>query len=159
MPKKKIREQALTRFVIIEKFPKPHKVEKGNKMWFDSNGELHSKNGFPGKILSNGTRIWYKHGLVHREYDLPAIVKFNGTHEWYFEGVFHRGNDLPAHIGCNGTKIWMENGGYGRKDSGKPYMITKKRYYFAKTYNFKAMKNKMVLTHSEEIKNYKGKKF
>lgn len=78
------------------------------RLTMDENGELHSINGLPARILffKNGTMAeasWYSHGKLHREDDLPAIVRYDENNfasslQWYVQGSRCRVKDQPVSV-------------------------------------------------------------
>jgi hypothetical protein len=79
---------------------------KGNKRWYNTNGELHRGNDFPAIEYANGEKHWYVNGELHRGNDLHASEYPNGAKFWYVNDDLHRLNGLPAIELANGHKEW-----------------------------------------------------
>lgn len=60
---------------------------KGNKTWYNEDGQLHRLNG-PAYEGANGSKEWYQNGLAHR-LDGPSIELVNGDKYWHIEGGFY----------------------------------------------------------------------
>ena len=156
----------MTRFVLLEKFPKPDFVSKaGLVLYLDSEGFLQSKNDFPALIKPNGTMEWYKREQLHRDGDKPAIIRKNGTREWYKNGQLHRDNNKPAKI-SNGSVAWYIEGKPARIDCDIPYYITKNKFYFAESYGRSYRSTSFAKTEllikqieKEEKGYFKGQRF
>jgi len=87
-----------------------YKLEYGEKIWRNKEGQLHRDNDQPAIIYADGTQEWYKEDLRHRDNDLPAIIDADGTQYWYKDDKRHRDNDLPAIIYADGSKYWYKEG-------------------------------------------------
>jgi hypothetical protein len=87
----------------------------GNKLWYDSKGDLHREDGHAAE-WQNGTKEWWVNGFRHRE-DGPAVEYSNGSKEWYLNNKLHR-EDGPAIDHSDGTqKWWYLNGEIVYSDS------------------------------------------
>jgi hypothetical protein len=87
----------------------PQTDKYGNRYWYNSQGQLHRKDG-PACEYSNGTRAWWVNGMLHRT-DSPAVEQANGTREWWLNGRRHR-VDGPAIVWDDGDREWYLNGLY-----------------------------------------------
>jgi hypothetical protein len=91
----------------------PETDQYGNRYWYNSQGQLHRKDG-PACEYSNGTRAWWVADQRHREQG-PAIERADGSRAWYVRGRLHR-TDGPAVEQANGTREWWLNGRRHRVD-------------------------------------------
>ena len=91
------------------------KIENGNKVWRNKQGQLHRLDG-PAFEHADGTKRWYQNGQLHR-LDGPAIEYTDGTKRWYQNGQLHR-LDGPAveHAHANGSKEWYQKNQLHRDD-------------------------------------------
>ena len=87
--------------------PTPVKQQDGSTRYFNSDGQLHRKNG-PAIEFADGTKHWYFKGVLHRVGG-PAIEQADGTKQWWENGLPHRA-DGPAMEWPNGRKDWFLNG-------------------------------------------------
>jgi len=83
------------------------------------NGELHSTNDLPARIIGKDFRMWYKCGQLHRGKGLPASIEktWNQLKEqWFIRGQHHRAHDRPAVMHQGGKKEWWRHGKRHRED-------------------------------------------
>jgi hypothetical protein len=85
----------------------------GNNYWYNSNNQLHRKDG-PAIEYAIGTKEWWVNGMRHR-LDGPAVEYADGTKAWWVNGELHR-EDGPAAEWVNGAKEWYLNGERHRLD-------------------------------------------
>jgi hypothetical protein len=64
----------------------PQTNMRGDKFWFNSQGQVHRDNG-PAIEFAHGGCSWMINGLAHRE-DGPAIEYATGEKYWYINGVW-----------------------------------------------------------------------
>ena len=57
--------------------------EYGNKIWYNSNNQLHREDG-PAVKGADGYKAWYLNGKLHRE-DGPTVEYPDGTKEWFLD--------------------------------------------------------------------------
>lgn len=79
----------------------------------DADGNLHSFNGEPAVVYSNGDKYWYHHGRRHRD-NGPAILTNKGFY-WYCNGKKHR-LDGPAIDYCQFLEYWVNGEEYTFKE-------------------------------------------
>jgi hypothetical protein len=85
----------------------------GDKIWRNSNRDLHRTDG-PAIEYSNGGKEWWVRGKCHRT-DGPAVERSDGGKEWWVRGKCHR-TDGPAVELSNGYKKWCVRGKCHRLD-------------------------------------------
>ena len=56
----------------------------GNKVWRNSQGQLHNEEG-PAWILTNGSKFWCINDKNHRE-NGPAVIYADGEESWWIDG-------------------------------------------------------------------------
>ncbi len=61
--------------------PTPVMDSDGDKIWYNSIGQIHRNNDKPAILWMDGDKYWYKNGRLHRDNDLPAVVEANGRKE------------------------------------------------------------------------------
>jgi hypothetical protein len=94
-------------------------------------GHLHSHDGAPSEVRSNGTQLWHRRGLFHSYNDQPSEIvpatpravltlynyndppiQMQRTHlyAWHTDGKQHRDNDKPAEVRPGVSQEWYQHG-------------------------------------------------
>jgi len=75
----------LEKIINLDKYDYPEINSNGDKVWYNSEGELHRENG-PAVICPNAYTVYWVNGKIHR-LDGPAVIFYNGTEEFWEYGV------------------------------------------------------------------------
>jgi len=112
--------------------------EKGNKKWYNKEGQLHREDG-PAIEFADGTKFWFINNKYHRE-DGPAVERAYGTKEWWLNGVNYTEEQWQKEWWLNGVNYTEEQ---WQKELDKPKCTTDE-------YGNKFWKNKEGGLHRED---------